>query len=199
MTTLAAEPALGDLSAEDLARRVQRGSSACFAALVGRFERRLYNFLLRRVPTAADAEDLTQETFVRAWRRIETYDPRRTFSTWLFTIAARLASSHRRGLGRDTRRAASLPARTTAPDAHAVSEGHERGSRVWRAVDEVLGEDQRAAVWLRYVEDMPIGDIARVLGKTSVAVRVTLFRARRALAERLGDDETGAVDDRRSA
>jgi DNA-directed RNA polymerase specialized sigma24 family protein len=64
---------------------------------------------------------------------------------------------------------------------------------VWKAVDEILGEDQRSVIWLRYVEDMSIGDIARVVGKTGVAVRVTLFRARRLLAERLAGE--GILDD----
>ena len=193
MTTLAAEPGTAALPAEELARRVQGGSSACFALLVERFEGRLFNFLLRRVPSAADAEDLVQETFVRAWRRIETYDPNRTFSTWLFTIATRLASSHRRAAGRDTRRAASLPPRTPQPDPGLTARRAEEGGRVWQAVDRTLGDDQRSVIWLRYVEDMAIGDIARVMGKTSVAVRVTLFRARRILADRLSAE--GILDD----
>lgn len=188
MSTLAVDSGLAALPAEELARRVQGGSSACFAVLVERFQGRLLNFLLRRVPTQADAEDLVQETFVRAWRRIETYDPGRTFSTWLFTIATRLASSHRRSAGRDARRAASIPARLPGPDPGMSARAAEEGGIVWQAVDRYLGDEQRSVIWLRYVEDMAIGDIARVMGKTSVAVRVALFRARRVLADRLAAD-----------
>lgn len=187
MPTTLAEPAadLTALSPEDLARRVQRGSSACFAQLVERFEGRVYNFLLRRVPTAADAEDLTQDTFVRVWQRIETYDSTRGFSTWLFTIASRLASSHRRTAARDTRRRASATPPSAVLDPAARAGSREHAGRVWALVDQ-LSDDQRSALWLRYVEDMPIADIARVLGKSSVGVRVCLFRARKALADRLG-------------
>jgi RNA polymerase sigma factor (sigma-70 family) len=186
-----AGPALSDLSPEELARRVQGGSSACFAELVGRFEGRLFNFLLRRVPASADAEDLTQDTFVRAWQRIDTYDPSRRFSTWLFTIAARLASSHRRTFARDSRRRAGANSAAEAPDPARHAGQREHSGRVWELVDEALNSDQRSAIWLRYVEDMPITEIARVLGKSSVAVRVALFRARRALADRLDPDAAG--------
>lgn len=196
MTTTATEPRamLTGLTPEELARRVQEGSSACFVELLSRYEGRVFNFLLRRVPTAADAEDLTQEAFVRAWQRIETYDPTRRFSTWLFTIAARLASSHRRAAARDLNRArqSAREPRANDPGVHAAA--REGAGRVWALADEILNDDQRSAVWLRYVEDMAIHDIARVLGKSNVAVRVALFRARRALAARLTQAPT---DDRK--
>lgn len=60
---------------------------------------------------------------------------------------------------------------------------------MWRLVDEVLTDEQRAAVWLRYVEDLGISEIATVMSKSQVGVRVMLFRARAALAERMRDME----------
>ena len=77
-----------------LVSRAQHGSLPCFAELVKRFEGRLFNFLVRRTVTTHDAEDLVQDAFVRAWQRIDQYDPRWQFSTWLFTIANRLAITH---------------------------------------------------------------------------------------------------------
>ncbi|MEE8146382.1 MAG: sigma-70 family RNA polymerase sigma factor, partial [Longimicrobiales bacterium] len=85
-----AEP-IEDLPVCTLVSRAQTGSLSSFAELVARFEGRLFNFLLRRTRCVADAEDLAQDTFVRAWQRIRRYDPRWRFSTWLFTIAHRLA------------------------------------------------------------------------------------------------------------
>src|SRR5690606_34180292 len=68
-----------ELSAEELAVRAKSGpepsAMAAYSQLVDRYHARLYSFLLRRLP-AADAEDLTQEAFIRAWQRIETYNPR---------------------------------------------------------------------------------------------------------------------------
>src|SRR6478672_168395 len=84
------------LSPEDLAERAAAGSVPSFGELVTRFEVRVFNFLLRKMGSRADAEDLTQESFVRAWERITSYDRQWRFSTWLFTIASRLAVSHYR-------------------------------------------------------------------------------------------------------
>ncbi len=176
-------------SPEELALRAQRGSMPAFAELVDRFEARLFNFLLRRVPSAADAEDLTQDAFLRAWQRIGTYSPRWRFSTWLFTIALRLAVSQ-------SRRRAAAPAaggeRTredpaiAPPDLQGALEDAEKRSEIWALVGQSLGPEQQSALWLRYVEDMAVKDIATVLGRTQVSVRVMLFRARAVLADRLG-------------
>lgn len=179
---------------EELALRAQGGSMPAFAELVDRFEGRLYNFLLRRVGSPADAEDLTQETFLRAWQRIGRYKPAWRFSTWLFTIGTRLAVSHSR---RRPSPAAPVredhPARPADGIGAAAQRGEER-TRIWALVDEVLTPEQRAAVWLRYVEGMAIKDIACVTGRTQVSVRVLLFRARALLAERLAM-EPGLLED----
>ena len=177
--------ALRELPDEQLAQRAREGSGASFALLVSRYEGRLYNFLLRRVGRAADAEDLAQEAFVRAWRRIDRYDPRWRFSTWLFTIASRLASNHmrrergRRGVERE--HAARRPSPTATGDAF---DGEARAA-LWAAAASALTDAQRTALWLRYSEDMAMADIGRVMGKTSIGVRAMLFRARSALAEQM--------------
>ena len=168
-----------------LARRARARSLPCFAELVERFEGRLFNFLRRRAGSIDDAEDLTQETFVRAWQSIENYNPRWQFSTWLFTIANRAAVTHHRRLRRD--RAVRWP--DTREPAGSDDPGRSVADReqfrhLWDIADRCLSETQRTALWLRYAEDLSIKEIARVLGKTQITVRVTLFRAREALAER---------------
>ena len=161
-----------------------------------RFEGRLFNFLLRRTDTYADAEDLTQDTFVRAWQRIERYDPRWQFSTWLFTIARRTAATlHRRNRSRAGVRP---PARESHDPARHVAD-RDQYRHVWDIASRLLSETQRTALWLRYAEDLPIKAIARVLGKTQVAVRVMLFRARQTLAahERLEPGAAGQSQEAR--
>jgi RNA polymerase sigma-70 factor (ECF subfamily) len=148
--------------------------------LVDRFSPRLFSFLVRRVGCREDAADLTQETFVRAWRRLETYKPHLRFSTWLFTIAVRLAAAHHRR----RRRGAALAGDSSDDRAIGVSDRAEAGeqrSRLWRVAEETLTPDQFSAVWLRYAEDETVEGIARILGKSRVGVRVTLFRAREKL------------------
>ncbi len=174
-------------SAEDLARRAQAGSAAAFGALVEMFEGRLHSFLLRRTGREHDAEDIVQETFVRAWERIERYDDRWRFSTWLFTIGSRLAAGHGRRARHDPaapRAGATDPAAlAVVPDDPADLQAERNlGRRLWDAAARTLSSDQHAALWLRYAEGLAVADIAHVLGKSPVGVRVILFRARERLA-----------------
>jgi RNA polymerase sigma-70 factor (ECF subfamily) len=178
---------LDEASPEALAVRAARRGAAgrrAFGALVEMFEERLYNFVLRRCRDREQAADLTQETFLRAWERIEAYDPAWRFSTWLYTIASRqVTSGYRRRKRRGT--VAELP-EVAAPVANGEgerrSDDRRMGARLWALAAERLSEEQHTALWLRYAEDMTIEEIARVLGKSSVGVRVCLFRARQALA-----------------
>lgn len=178
---------LDELDNEELAVRAQGGSLASFDLLVCRFQDRLYNFLLRRVGNASDAEELAQETFVRAWRNIERYRPTHRFSTWLYTIGSRLSINHLRS-ARVRLASDAEPAPQHADDPGLPLEDAETRATLWNAVDETLTEQQRIALWLRYAEDMSMHDIAKVLGKTNVGVRALLFRARSALIARLGSD-----------
>lgn len=83
-------------SVEEFALLARAGSDQAFSRLVERLQEPLYRFLLQHTGTQADAEELTQETFVRAWQAIERYDDRWRFTTWLYTIGRRQAASHHR-------------------------------------------------------------------------------------------------------
>ncbi len=181
------------------------GSLEAFGELVRRFELRLFNFLLRRTASRADAEDLTQEAFIRAWERIHRYEPRWRFSTWLFTIAARLAVSHHRKR-RPTLRWIEAEDEH-APHSPATPHGEPdrdtdlaAGAKLWALAGRVLTPEQHTGLWLRYAEDMSIDEIAVVLKKSQVGVRVMLFRARQVLAEQLEREaQASAVYDAKAA
>lgn len=170
---------------EELARQAQNGSLVAFAQLVGLFEGRLFNFILRRIGNWSDAEELTQETFVRAWERIDRYDSRWRFSTWLFTIGSRLAVSHHRSHRRvfTTDRLECRDSEEPSP----IERAEQRESRAptWELAARILTESQHTALWLRYAEGLSMKEIAYVMGKSQVSVRVTLFRARDQLAQEI--------------
>jgi len=174
---------LADESIPHLVSRAQRGSLPCFAELVKRFEGRLFNFLVRRTATTHDAEDLVQDAFVRAWQRIDQYDARWQFSTWLFTIANRLAITHGRRRQREIGWVDGQEVPTVERDdpGRAVAD-RELCGLLWETAERILSESQRTVLWLRYAEELSNKDIARVLGRSQISVRVTLFRAREALA-----------------
>jgi RNA polymerase sigma-70 factor (ECF subfamily) len=198
-----------DTNVKDLVRSAQSGSSAAYGELVARFESPLFNFVLRRTASAEDAEEVTQDAFVRAWQKIDGYDPRWSFATWLFTIARHLAATRRR----DAASKSGVPTANNGATDTAIDElpmrdegrdesrdgpydeagrANERGS-VWSIADRVLGPDQRSALWLRYAEDLSVGEIATVLGRSSVSVRVLLHRARATLGRALAPDVRGSI------
>lgn len=169
-------------SDESLAQRACAGSLAAFGTLVDRYERRLIGFLSQRAGSAHAAEDLAQETFVRAWRRIETFDSERRFSTWLFTIAARLAADEHRKRKRERAGNEELGRRQGAAEAAADRASADQSQDVWGIARRILTPEQMEAMWLRYVMEMDIAGIAATLGRTRVGTRVLLFRARERLA-----------------
>jgi RNA polymerase sigma-70 factor (ECF subfamily) len=172
---------LGELASEELACRTQAGSSACFGELVKRYQGRLLSFLIQRTGQVPDAEDLLQEAFARAYQRIQLYNPRWKFSTWLFTIASRLACSHGRKLRSPSLDDARLlPAEGSNPLTIVLQE--EEKDNLWALAAELLSKNQHSVLWLRYREDMSVAEISQVIRKTQTHVKVLLFRGRSSLA-----------------
>jgi len=196
------ELAPGELSDEQLAVRAQRekpeGRTAAFEELVSRLEGTLFGFLLVRVGNAAEAEELCQDAFLRAWTKLHYYDDRWRFTTWLFTLARRLAVSRAR-VQRPGHLSEERQARL-ADDVDPATVGAEREeiANVWQLASRILTPEQRSALWMRYAEDLSNEEIARILKKRGVSVRVLLFRAREALARAL-DQPPAAERSRRGA
>jgi len=171
-------------SAEELAAQAAAGSSASFDELVDRFGPRLLRYLRRKVRDTHTAEDLVQETLLKAYRNLERFDPSRRFSAWLFTIATRQAASWGR-----SRRMPVVAQAYDRPDANADNpleavSLREQHDDLWAQASQVLPEQQFSALWLRYAEDMSVQEIAAVLKKSTGNVKVLLHRARRKLLDR---------------
>ncbi len=144
---------------EALAARAQAGCRESFGLLVERHQKGLYNFLLQRVRSADEAEDLTQESFVRAWRRLATYRDQWRFSTWLYAVARSAAADRareRRELSQSTHADPSFD-----PDPAAALSAHEESQNLWGLARAVLNEDQRSALWLFYGEERPAAEPSR--------------------------------------
>ncbi len=176
-------------SPEQLARQAQGGRTAAFESLVERFQSRVFNFILRAISHQADAEDLTQETFIKAYRSLPGYDERSRFVTWLFVIARRTVVDH----FRRRRPVVILPLEaaeeTPGPaDPAAQISARDRSRSLWAAAQK-LPAKQNEALWLRYGEDLSIAEVARVMQTNQIHVKVLLHRARQQMARLLGDSE----------
>jgi RNA polymerase sigma-70 factor, ECF subfamily len=171
------------VSDEALARETQGGSLSAFEELVHRYEARIYRFVANNCRNDADAREVTQETFLSAFRKIDRFDSRRAFVTWLFTIARRKCiDRHRAARFADGEL---LPEQADEETPHELLARRESEEDLWRRARNVLSERHYQLLWLRYAEDLSVADIARVIRRTRTHVKVMLFRARLALAKKL--------------
>lgn len=182
---------------EELARAAMDGSRRSFEELALRYKRRLFVYLRPRLGSDEDAEDMVQETFLKLYRNIGSYDPACRFSTWLYTSASRLAIDAFRKGKASRGKTVGIEGREI-PDPAAGPDRAADGSLIWDEA-RALGEARFRVLWLRYGEDMTIEEIAAVLRRTKLAVRVLLHRARTGLAGRLGAEATRAAGARPEA
>lgn len=168
-----------------LVRAALAGDKAAFGELVDRYSAPLFRFLRLRTGSAEDAEELLQDALLRAWTKLNLYDARWRFSTWLYTLASRLAVSRQRRAVLPCVGAEPLEGCTVENDPGAAVANSEERDNLWTLAAEVLTADQRSALWLRYGEGLEPIEIARILSKRASTVRVLLFRARERLAAHL--------------
>lgn len=159
----------------------QGGCSTSFEQLVRRVQVPLVQFLMGRTRCRADADDLAQEALVRAYRALGQYEPRCRFRTWLFTIAHRLSLNLRRDGQRSESIAAPEAICSPSEDAGEMLAADEWRQSVWRLAAELLDAEPTAGLWLHYVEELSMEEIARILGRSRAAVKTMLFRARKKL------------------
>jgi RNA polymerase sigma-70 factor (ECF subfamily) len=170
---------------EQLAIQAQAGSAAAFEQLVRRLQVPLVHFLLRRTRCLADAEDLAQDAFVRAHRSLASYSSQWRFRTWLFTIAHRLAINSSRRRRQEQPAAALDEIGAPAADVCDLVAADEARRSLWNTASAMLAADEVSALWLHYVEELSTAEIGRVLGRSRMAVKTMLFRARKRLEPHL--------------
>jgi len=188
--------ALPDSSDESLADRARRGARGAFVALVARYEDRIYRLALRMSHDESDAEEIAQETFLRALRGIRFFRGDASFATWLYRIAMNEALMRRRArMRRPTESLDALPP-GSGDAAMAAMDPRERiddmvdDKRLALRVRQALGQlddGQRAALVLRDLEGLTAEEASEVLGISPEAVRQRAHRARLRLRELLGD------------
>lgn len=155
-----------------------------FEELVERHSDGLLRLFHQRLGRAAEAEDLLQETFLRAYQAWHRVDRSQPTGGWIYTIGYRVMVSHgrKRWLRALFGGVESPEVADPAAGPDAAAEDAEQRARLWQLARQCLNTEQFTAVWLHYGEDLPATEIAAVLGKSANAVRILLCRSR----ERLG-------------
>lgn len=171
-----------NLSDADLVRGTQEGRSRCQAVLVNRHLRSIYALALRVTGNAADAEDVAQDTFVRAFERLAQYDPDYSFRNWLLKIATNLAISHLRSCRRRARLHHEFGPHQASDDEVVISDHDGEAARCRRFLDH-LDDNQRTALVLFHFEELSYTQVAHVMGMPVNTVRTLIHRGRARLRE----------------
>ena len=172
------------------------GDQKAFSAIVNRYREQIYHFIFKMVKDRAQAEDLTQETFIKAFRALASFNSNYAFSTWLYKIAANNCIDYFRkkklattsidtpiqakdgGLRRD------FPDGQEGPESQLISK--ERTNQIQLAIDS-LPEKYKQAIMLRHSQDQSYEEIAQELNLPLGTVKVRIFRAREMLKSKLKD------------
>ena len=176
------------------------GDHAAFQELVLKYEQRVYNHCLRMVGDEVESDDLTQEVFIKVFRKIHNYEHTYSFYTWLYRITVNCCIDYLRRKRRqiqgvslsgsglddssDAGREQDIPDTTFVPDTTLLNQ--ELDGVLRRAIAQ-LSEKLRAIIILKEVEGFSYEEIAEVLGCSRGTVKSRLFRARERLKELLAD------------
>jgi RNA polymerase sigma-70 factor (ECF subfamily) len=171
----------------DLVRQARQGNAEAYGELVQNYQSLVFNVCYRLLDERREAEDLTQETFLRAYQHLEQYDPERPFGAWIRRVATNLCINHYRLLEQvdlplDEELRGPLPGSPMTPELILVKA--EKSEQVREAIRS-LPPVYRVVIELRHFQDLSYTEIADQLDLPVSDVKSHLFRARRLLAEKL--------------
>jgi RNA polymerase sigma-70 factor (ECF subfamily) len=168
--------------------KARQGDKEAFGQLIGAYQTPVYNLAYRMLNNSGEAEEAAQEAFIRAYTRLDSYNPEHKFSTWMLSITSNYCIDLIR-----KRRALLLSIDEPLPAHPALQSEKSKGPESQMVTNEQqemvqellqeLPEDYRQAVVLRYWYEMSYDEIAEVMNTTVSAIKSRLFRARRLLAE----------------
>lgn len=185
-------------SEAELVSRARRGDTEAFGRLVTTYQDIAFRTAYLVTGEAAEAQDATQEAFVKAYGALGRFREGLPFRPWLLRIVANAARNRRRSAGRryglQLRAEAAAPRDAASPSAESAALATERHQRLLAAVNG-LSADDRLVIGARYFLDLPEADIAALAGVAPGTVKSRLSRARARLATALGGDAAGWLDD----
>jgi len=181
---------------QQLVARARQGDKNAFGLLVSKYQRKVQRLLSRLVRDPAEVEDLTQETFIKAYRALDSFRGDSAFYTWLYRIAINTAKNHLMASNRrpmvsatvhETEEGETWDELDTLSDSE-TPENLLLTQEIAQTVEEAiqsLPEELRTAITLRELEGLSYEEIAQVMGCPIGTVRSRIFRAREAIAHRL--------------
>jgi len=186
----------GKTEPTDLIARVRAGDTQAWGDLYREFAPAIFRFCRRAMPTREDAEDATMEIFMKLRDKLIQYDQSRSFSAWLYRVAANhcwdMLRRRKARHDKDTENIDDLPLEAPEPNQLEKLIEERTSEEVRKALDK-LGARARMALVMRYYSDMSYDEIADALGVRRPFVGVVLLRARHELRQALGENSALAV------
>ena len=174
---------------EKLIRAAVGGDSSAFGSLYDRYQPAIYRFIVVKVGSREEAEDITHHVFLSAWQKVSTYKHRgHPFSSWLYQIARNMVIDHYRAKHDDVSLDKLGPESSIIPAVAQLDLSIKlQLERVSRAVKE-LKPDYQDVIILRFIEDLPLKEVATILKKSEGAIKLAQHRAIIELKKKLGDE-----------
>lgn len=173
----------------EILTRCQRGDKSAFKWVVKRYQQMLFSLSLKMLGNEEEAKDVMQETFIRVWQNLRNYDPQRSFTTWLYTIATRQCLDRMKA----TKLVCPMPddehvlhCFASDSDSQRTLENSEWISIV-RLLAEGLSEKQRLVFTLCQLEGFSSQDAEQITGMDARQVKSNLYVARQTIRKRLKD------------
>lgn len=165
------------MTEQECVRLARAGDAEAWARLVRAYEQPIFRLAYLLIGDAADAEDVAQETFGRAYRNLARFDESRPLRPWLLQIARNLARNRLRSLGRYLRMVERLAARRPEVELTAASPTlEERHEELWEAIRR-LGKNDQEIIYLRYFLDLSVAECSQALGIAEGTVKSRLARS----------------------
>lgn len=184
----------------ELIQRIKEGDTESFSQLVLKYERKIINYAFRMLRDENDAEDAAQEAFLRAYRKIDTFNGDASFSTWLYTILNNICLDilrKRKRTGENTH--VSINQNNTEDDEYEIqiedtspgpydSYRQKAAMKALEAGIEKLSDEHRAVIVMRDINGLEYDEIAKITGMSLGTVKSRISRARIALRKILEED-----------
>jgi RNA polymerase sigma factor (sigma-70 family) len=186
----------GQIEPTELIARARAGDTAAWGDLYREYAPAIFRFCRRAMPTREDAEDATMEIFMKLRDKLSQYDQGRSFTAWLYKVAANhcwdMLRRRKVRQGKETEDVDEMPLEAPEPNQLEKLIEERTSEEVRKALDK-LGVRARMALVMRYYSDMSYDEIADALGVRRAFVGVVLLRARHELRQALGDNSVLAV------
>lgn len=176
-------------SERELIHRIVAGSKQEFCFLVDRYKQKIYGLLRGMGASPMDAQDLTQETFIKAYRKLASHQPDKSFASWLYTIAANLLKDHKKKHRFEEHPIGQVETAVSDGPEQSVLQTERRTE--FQRLLALLPANYRMALLLRYTNDLSYEEIGEVLEVSVSKVQNDLYRAKKRLKQIMTESKEG--------